>query len=153
MTGAHKLDAEDQCLQCHAAVPDLPSRNTNMHELSKERGGCLSCHAEGRLAPLPGSHAGRAEVLCTLSHSTAHEEPPSAPHALVGRAACNTCHVPQDVGALPASHAARTEEMCVSCHKEDRAPVIPHALENRRNCEDCHAPSPSSPLGASEGVH
>ena len=147
LTGAHKRAAEDQCLLCHATVQDLPNTNTNMRELSKERGGCLSCHAEGRLAPLPGSHAGRAEVLCVLCHSPAHEEPPSGPHALTGQGACNKCHVPQDVGALPASHAARTEQMCVACHKEDRAPAIPHALEKRGNCENCHAPASRGSLG------
>ncbi len=141
LTGAHKREADNQCLQCHAVVPDLPNTNANMRELSKEQGGCLSCHAEGRLAPLPGSHTGRADVLCTLCHSTAHEAPPSVPHALAGSGACNRCHVPQDVGALPASHTAWTEQMCVSCHKEDRAPAIPHTLEKRGNCEECHAPS------------
>ena len=152
LTGAHEADAEDQCLLCHAAVPDLPNTNTNMHELSKEQGGCLSCHGEGRLAPLPGSHAGRAELLCTLCHRTAHEEPPSAPHALAGEGACSRCHAPQDVGALPASHAARTEQMCVSCHEADGAPAIPHALEKRGNCEDCHAPSSRSSLRVSDSV-
>jgi hypothetical protein len=152
LSGAHEGSADNQCLQCHSAIPDLPNTNANMRELSREQGGCLSCHGEGRLAPLPGSHAERGELLCVLCHSTAHKEPPKAPHALTGRASCTTCHAPQDLGALPVSHSDRSELMCVACHREDGAPAIPHALEKRGKCEDCHAPS-SRKLDAPRNVH
>ena len=142
--GAHQVQEDDECLRCHDSTltpPDVPSR---MLQLSTQTEGCATCHAQGRLAPLPVSHQGRSEALCGVCHTAVHDSAPLMPHSPGQSAACVKCHSPERLAGLSVKHAGMSEKACTTCHvsQPGAVPAIPHEVAGRGNCTDCHAPSP-----------
>ena len=142
--GAHQVQKDDECLRCHDSAltpPDVPER---MLQLSTQTEGCATCHAQGRLAPLPVSHQGRTEALCGVCHTAVHDSAPLMPHSPGQSAACVKCHSPEQLAGLSVKHTGISEKACTTCHvsQPGAVPAIPHDVEGRGNCTDCHAPSP-----------
>jgi len=141
--GAHQVQKDDECLRCHdsaLAPPDVPSR---MLQLSTQSEGCATCHAEGRLAPLPVSHEGRTDALCGVCHTAVHDSAPPMPHSPGQSSACVKCHSRERLTGLSVKHAGISEKACTTCHvsQPGAVPAIPHEVEARGACTDCHAPS------------
>ncbi len=151
LAGGHKDTTDDQCLRCHDAVETPPSVTRTMLDHSDVKGGCTSCHSEGRLAPLPASHEGRTDVTCSLCHDPAQKkESPLVPHSITGERACSACHTPETLRLKVGGHANLSDAACAACHREQPGgvPSIPHPLTDRANCTDCHAPPSPRPHGA-----
>ena len=148
--GAHQDRKDDECLRCHDSTstpPDVPRR---MLQLSTQKEGCTTCHAEGRLAPLPVSHEGRTEALCGVCHTAVHDRAPLMPHSPGQSAACVKCHSPERLAGLAVKHDGVTEKACTTCHvsQPGTVPAIPHEMEGRATCTDCHSPALGPPAPA-----
>jgi cytochrome b subunit of formate dehydrogenase len=110
------------------------------------RSPCSACHAPGSMKPMPGDHAGRAEVTCTMCHAVgwrsgaadagaavdagaadaASAAPGAAravPHTLEGRSSCSMCHGSTGIKPVPGDHAGRTDDTCTMCHAAAAAPA------------------------------
>ena len=65
------------CLACHQGIAHIRSPESGMMRAIYARGrelgdgqGCLVCHGEDRLAPLPSAHEGWSNEACLLCHET-----------------------------------------------------------------------------------
>jgi len=145
LAGGHKEVPEDECVDCHQAVSTPPKVSLAMLDHSGASGGCVSCHDEGKLAPLPVSHEGRSELLCAVCHGAAVTEAPLAPHSLTPQGACTSCHAPETLPDRIDAHDRALDEACIACHRETPGgvPSIPHTLTDRSICTDCHTPGAS----------
>jgi len=141
--GAHQDRKDDECLRCHDLTSTPPGVQRRMLQLSTQKEGCTTCHAEGRLAPLPVSHEGRTEALCSVCHTAVHDSAPFMPHSPGQSATCVKCHSPERLAGLAVKHEGISEKACTTCHvsQPGAVPAIPHEVEGRATCTDCHSPA------------
>lgn len=141
---SHDGRTNNMCQACHkargaggaasggSAKPSGPPGIS--HTLQGREGVCLSCHGAGGMKPVPASHQGRTNDMCTACHKaqsgsssasapaaggTAASAIPKVTHVLQGREGfCLKCHGPDGIATLaPADHAGRTNDMCLMCHQ------------------------------------
>jgi len=152
----HKGRTKGTCLVCHqanaaaaAAIPSIPHPTAGRED-------CLTCHATGKVKPVPANHAGRTDETCTACHqasATAAAAIPAIPHPTEGREDCLVCHAAGKIKPFPANHGGRTKETCTACHQVSATaatpiPTIPHLTAGREDCLACHGPGQVKPFPA-----
>lgn len=129
------------CRYCHLegsqVVRSKPS--TIPHQVDGTWATCSTCHADGRLAPMPVQHGGASDTQCQMCHKQTATPPPEMAHLAFPGKTCTSCHGP--TVALPASHANRAEYTCQLCHKPAAIPppAAPHIVSETQACSSCHA--------------
>ncbi len=170
----HAGRTDESCLVCHqpgtaeggtvAAAAAIPHAVEGRETCSQCHGGTTS------LLPLPASHSGRSDDMCTACHKPAVGELDATatsraiPHSITDAAHedCRACHGEGKAQAMPASHAVFQTTGCTACHEAaiaaeptasetsgTSAPgAIPHGITDAayQDCTVCHGIGKTKPF-------
>jgi len=141
----------DDCQSCHVQenkVVKGKSMPTVPHQVEGWEA-CSFCHAEGRIAPLPGRHTRVTDGLWMTCHRPAATPVPPMGHTAFQGKQCTSCH--GSTVALPVSHKDRATYTCELCHKAPTkaAPAVPHSVVAGVSCAQCHGSGKPLALPAS----